>query len=212
MAKEQEKTAAATPEVQAPKIIRPTGMINLMAKYPQYNGGDARVAKVGTKGAPVHGYLLGVVDLPKTIKDEATGELKDWTALVIELIQPAPADDPEGEEGDEPKYYVKGDKIVVTVSKVLERPEIRAIADFGNAVYEVYFEPVVSKTRGGRSLWTYPIFEVGKPIKREARHQVSSAWMALAKQFDPAPETAPQLGAGSAAPATSNATQAQHTS
>lgn len=192
MAKEEKNTVQAPAEL--PKIQRPTGLMNLMAKFPQYNGGDARVAKVGTKGAAVHGYLLGIVDLPKTIKDEVTGEMKDWTALVIELIQPAPADDPDGEEGDEPKLYVKGDKIVVTVSKVLERPEIRMVAQHPGAVFEVYFEPVVGKTRGGRSLWQYPVFDVGRPVKREARHQVGTAFLALAKQFEPS-ET-PQLGAG----------------
>jgi len=203
---DKNKTTAPATDVN-PKVVRPTGLINLMAKYPQYNGGDARTAKVGTKGPPVHGHLLGVVDLPKTIKDEKTGELKDWTALVIELLQAAPGDDPEAEDDAPPKWYGKGDRIVVTISKVLERPEIRAAADHPHAVFEVYFEPVVSKTREGRSLWTYPVFDVGRPIKRLDSHQVANAALALAKQFEPAATPAPALlPAGASA---SNATQAQ---
>lgn len=179
-----------------PVITRPTGLVNLMAKYPQYNGGDARVAKVGTKGAPVHGYMLGFIDLPKTIKDPATGELKDWTGIVIELLQPAPADDPNGEEDADPIYYPKGTRIIMTVSKVLEKPEIRAAAEHPRAVLEVYIEPVVSKTKEGRSLWTYPVFDIGRPIPRLPTHQVGNAALAAADALFPPPHAAaPQLPA-----------------
>lgn len=182
----------STPEV-APKVVRPEGLINLMAKYPQYNGGDARIAKVGTKGPPVHGYMLGFIDLPKTIKDPQTGELKDWTGIVIELLQPAPADDPNADDDAPPVWMKKGDRIIVTVSKVLERPEIRAAADHPRAVFECYFEPVVSKTREGRSLWTYPVFDIGKPIPRQPTHQVGNAALAMADRLFPPP--APVAGA-----------------
>jgi hypothetical protein len=202
MSNEAKKTTAAP---DAPKVIRPQGLINLMAKYPQYNGGDARVLKVGTRMPAVHAKILGFIDLPKTLKDEKTGEMKDWTGMVLDLLQPAPADDPEAEEDAPPRWYVKGDRIMMTVSKVLERPEIRAAANHPNAVFEVYIEPEVSKTKDNKNLIVYPVFEVGKPIKREAHHQVANAALALADKFAPegalpmANATAPALPAAQAA-------------
>lgn len=207
MSKEEKKTPAATSATSAapPVIKRPEGLINLMAKYPQYDpGADARTDDVGTKGYPVHGRMLGIIDLPKTLKDPKTGEMKDWTGLVIELIQPALAVDPET---DESRYYGPGERIMVTVSKVLERPEIRRAADHPYAVYECYFQPEVAKTKDKQSLWIFPIFDVGRPIKREAKHQVANVALALAEQFapatnmfNPAAPVAGALPAGNAAP------------
>jgi hypothetical protein len=155
-------------KVKIPTITRPTGLVNLSAKYPVYHGGDARTAKPGTEGPPIHGHVCGLIDLPTTIVDKTTGEKKPWRAFVIELLQPAPVMMPDSEEIT---VATKGMRILLTETIVLER--WAAVANNPEFVYEVYIVPQVGKTAGGQSLWEYPTFEVGKPIKREPRHQVS---------------------------------------
>lgn len=154
-------------------FVRPNVQVNLMAKYPKYAGCDARVTKEGTKAPPIHGLLLGTVDLPKTIRDPQTGELKDWTAFVLELKQPALCKHPDEEDA---KMFPAGTKIVLTMSKALERDEFRKIANHPKKVFEVLIEPEVSKTSEGLSLWIYPTFGVinMNGIDRDAaKHSVS---------------------------------------
>jgi hypothetical protein len=157
---------------------RPTGLTNLAAKYPKYDGVDPRTAKPGTKGHPIYGYLLGWVALPATIEDEE-GNLKPWNGFVVELLDVCPVTMPDDKEG-ETVMAKKGDRIVVTETKVLER--YRPLAFDEKLVYEFYLEPVAGKTKKGRAILLFPVVESGKPIARLASHDVTMPVLARAAE------------------------------
>ncbi len=138
---ESPPTAAAS--LPLPKIEMPAGMTNLAMKYPVYDGGDARVLKKGTKTAPIHGLLLGIIELP-SVQVKEDGTPNKWTGAVIELLQPCPATT-AGEE--EPTVRPAGERIILTVSAALERFE--SVARDPKFVYEVFIEPEVSTNRAG---------------------------------------------------------------
>jgi hypothetical protein len=168
-------TAPAAGSTSKDQVFDPSkgeGLVNLAARFPQYDGGDARTAKVGTFGPAIHGHLLGPIDLPSLIKDPKTGEQKPWRGIVIQLLQPTPIKEKHGEE--EVKRMGKpGEKIILTESKVLEA--YSRIADHPTKVFETFITPQVSKTQAGQSLWVYPEFKVGRPISRTENHLVGMA-------------------------------------
>ena len=180
MAKDTE--TKTTTEVQE-KFVRPTGLTNIAAKYPKFDGGDARVLKENTKVHPIHGYLLAVIDLPSTIKDPATGQFRPWTAAVFELIQAAPVEDPDGTK----RMAKIGERIIVTESAALGR--YLDAADDPRYVHEFYIEPMTSRTKAGMNLWIYPTVETGRFIPRTEKHRVGFTLP------DPG-APAPQLSAG----------------
>lgn len=166
----------------------PAGLANLSARFPQYDPGvDARNrSNIGKKGNIIHGYLLGRVALPATITDKETGEMKDWNALVIELIKPCPAKTLDSNGTASSITANAGDRIVVSetaaIVSLYGRGLDNAFLDRKN-VYEVYIEPLVSETRGKQSLWTFPIFAVGNPIPRTSKHLVALPAPVEAKQI-----------------------------
>src|SRR5271166_432061 len=105
---QQHAAAAATPEFDMNLVNK--ALVNLAAKYPLYDGGDARTAKLGSMGPPIHGYLLGVVELPSLIKDPRTGEAKPWNGIVVELLQPTPVKEKNGEE-ETKRMAKKGERV-----------------------------------------------------------------------------------------------------
>ncbi len=167
----------------ATKMMRPAGLVNLNEKFPKYDPGiDARdKSNVGEKGNTIHGYLLGHVDLPKTIMDRETGEKKDWTAFVIQLISPCPVVYADSEGKTKKRVAGKGEKIILTETKALER--FRPI-NGSPQVAEVWIEPMVDTTSDGQSLWLYPVFAAGNPIPRTADMHVGSPML----QGAPAPK------------------------
>jgi hypothetical protein len=145
------------------------GLTNFAARLPQYDGGDARVLKPGTLGAPIHGHFLGTVDLPSTIKDRDTGEARPWVAVVIELLQPCPVKEGSGDKVTK-RMAVKGERIIFTVSKAFEN--FSRVADHPTQVYEAMIQPEVSRTKANQSLWTFPQVKFGRPIARRESHMV----------------------------------------
>lgn len=135
----------------------PTGGINLMARYAQYEPGvDARERRnVGKRGAPIHGKILGVVVLPG--KDKT----KPWQALAVKLVQPCPVKDMG--TGDEKTVRIAqpGETIVVTLTAAIGSIMARGFDELVTDpafVPEVFIEPEVSKTEAGQSLWVFPTF------------------------------------------------------
>jgi hypothetical protein len=159
----------AKEDVAQTKFIRPEIQVNLAQQYPLYDGGDARVEKPGHKGPPIHGMLLGIIDLPSVLEN-SDGERMEWQAFVIELIQPAPACAP----GDESvtKMYGKGERIALTITTAMQR--FKALAQHPTKVYEVLVEPEVGRTKNKQSLWLYPTVGVVRDHKREAGHRFSA--------------------------------------
>jgi hypothetical protein len=181
MAKDQEtKSTAAVPP--APVFVRPTGLTNIAAKYPKFDGGDARVLKENTKVHPIHGYLLAVIDLPSTIKDPATGQFRPWTAAVFELIQAAPVEDPDGTK----RMAAPGERMIVTESAALGRYLDAADDPFN--IHEFFIEPMTSRTKTGMTLWVYPTVETGRHIPRTEKHRVG---FTLPTTGAPAPQLQP---------------------
>lgn len=176
----QGKSPAAAPAAAAPRTI-PKGLINLSERFPQYEPGvDARDIKknLHRKGNVLHGYLLAELVMPATIADQETGELKEWRALCFELIDPCPGrfQDPENPDRVEERVVPAGGKMLLTkttaMASLFERGLELALRD-PDQVYEVYLEPQVGKTKGGQSLWLFPVCGVGNPIKRESKHMVT---------------------------------------
>jgi hypothetical protein len=170
MAKENMPPTAASDIAPKPQIVRPTGLTNLAAKFPMYDGGDARILKKGTVCPPIHGMALGIVDLPSIQKNE-DGTPKEWRGMVIELLQPAPCSDAGAEADEIPTYRPKGTRIILNMTAAVERFE--KVAKDPRFIYEVFIEPIASKTKdGARSLWVFDTFEVGRPEPRLAKHNV----------------------------------------
>lgn len=182
----------------APSI--PAGLVNLAARYPQYDAGfDGRDTKknYGKKGAVIHGYLLGILSMPQTIQDPETGEFKAWDALCFELIEPCPikVQDPENPDRQIEGTAAVGDRIIMSMTSAVDSLRERGLQtlldnlDDKQIITECYIVPQVSKTKAGRALWIFPVFAVGNPVKRESRHVVSL----------PAARRVPQLAAAPAA-------------
>ncbi len=179
----------------------PAGLVNLAARYPQYDAGfDGRDTKknYGRKGAPIHGYLLGILSMPATIQDPETGEFKVWDALCFELVSPCPikVQDPENPDRTLEGTAAVGDRVILSMTSAIESLRERGLQTLLDnleskmEIAECYIVPQVSKTKAGRALWIFPVFAVGNPVKREARHVVSL----------PQARRAPQLGTGAAMP------------
>jgi hypothetical protein len=154
---------ASPPPAGAPAAARkmPHGLINMSARYAQYDPGiDTRDIKrnLGKKGAILHGYLLGRLEMPSTIEDDETGEVKPWSTLCIELLEECPAKypDPEDPQRIETRTAAIGERIVLTITSAVQSLYARglenALADTEN-VYEVWIQPQAGKTQGNRSLW-----------------------------------------------------------
>jgi hypothetical protein len=160
----------------APVFQEPTGElnVNLMQQYPLYDGGDARVEKIGHKGPPIHGRLLAVTSLPSTIAND-DGEITDWKVYVIELLQPTFAQPPGKDDSGNAhasRWYQKGDRIGLTMSTAIAKFEMYA-AD-PKIVFEVCIKPVVGKTKKGRSLWNYEDFRLLNKTARTAKDSISA--------------------------------------
>lgn len=177
----------------AAAFVRPQVKVNLAAQYPLYDGGDARTGKIGTKGLPIHGILLGMLDLPSVLPN-ADGEVREWRAFVFELLQPAPAC-PPGKDA-ETKMYQKGDKIALTVTKTLER--YVDMASHPQKVFEVLVEPEISQTKAGQSLWIYPMIGIVAEHKRLPIHSISTSDFFAEIANAAGPATGGQLGGGQA--------------
>jgi hypothetical protein len=170
MAKDEKAVAQGKSETA---FVRPEIGVNLTQQYPLYDGGDARTDKVGHAGPPVHGRLLGILDLPSPRMD-ADGNPQAWEVFVIELLQDAPACPP----GDESvtQWYHKGDRIAFTITTALQR--FKALAQDVNKIYEIVIEPKVGRTKSGNSLWLYNmgIVKGGENgLKREPQHRFSTS-------------------------------------
>lgn len=159
------------------KMPEQTG-VNIAARYPQYDEGlDARIAdNVGCKGAPLHGVILGRVELPSKQKD-AAGNTKPWYAQVVKLMQPTLAVTADGEK----IVAEPGTLVVVTESVAFQSMFARHNIDLSTlneqtSVLEILFVPQVGRTAdGSRSLWTFPYFEI-----RAIHPRKSSELMGLA--------------------------------
>lgn len=162
--------AAAAPAAPAFNPDLAGGLTNFAAKLPQYDpGADARTARVGVKGHPIHGYMLGTVDLPSTIKDPKTGEVKPWVGIVIELLQPCPVK--EGPlDNRTTRIALKGERIILTESTAFSR--FSKAADHPTQVFEALIVPEVGRTKAGQSLWNFPEVRLGRPLARTERHLV----------------------------------------
>jgi hypothetical protein len=180
MAKEEkiEKAASNAMTHAAPGFVMPdiTGKRNLSAVYPTYvgfaDGSDARnKSNLNKDGAPIQGYGLGIVDLPSQMTDR-DGNPQEWKALVIELTQPTYARLPV--ENGEVKAFGKGDRIVVTLTAAIDKPDVLASFQDPHNVHEFLIQPRVGKTKTGQSLWLFPLFVELGSIKRTASHKVSS--------------------------------------
>jgi hypothetical protein len=162
----------------------PAGLVNLAARFAQYDPGiDARDIKknFGKWGAVVHGYVLGILNMPATIPDEQTGEFKEWHALCIQLIKPCPTkvQDPENPDRMVERMAGVGEKIIMSMTSALdslkERGLQRILDDIEEkgVVTECYIKPQASKTKAGRALWVFPTFGAGNPIPRTPDQVVS---------------------------------------
>lgn len=192
-----------TPAV--PAFVRPAAFANLAEKYPIYDGGDARTAKPGAKGAPVNGYFLGSLELPGTQAD-SDGVVKPWFVFVIELLQPAPAAPPgKDAAGDDfpTRWYLKGERIAVTMSAALERYE--PIGNDKARVHEVLIEPEVSKNKKGQPLWVYPTFGIVSSRARDEKKDMVSmlgVQLSAAGILTPGTDSTPKLLAANGSTAT----------
>jgi hypothetical protein len=149
------------------------GLTNVAARLAVYDGGDARVADKGAKGSPIHGVMLGTVELPSTITDAKTGEKRPWVGVVIELLQPTRVKEKKsGEEKVTRRWAMKGERIILTESTAFQR--FSGVADHPDKVYEVLIRPVVSRTKAGQSLWDFPEVRMGRPMMRTERHLFSA--------------------------------------
>lgn len=199
MANEPKKGAPTAGANAAPSLPAgfkvPEGLVNLNTRYPEYDGGDARVAKSGHKGYPIHGLLLGSIRLPSIQKDER-GNSRPWDAYVIELLQACPVCDPG--EDSETRMAPAGTRIVLTKSGALNREDFELAAIHPSQVFECFVTPEVGKNSKGQSMWLYPTLSIGKPRPRTPEHQVRfpgldearklAAANGAARALPPAPE------------------------
>jgi hypothetical protein len=189
--------SGASAASNAPPASMPAHLINLSEKYPRYNPGiDVRDRRNhGKKGVPLHGYLLGQLDMPATIVDPDTGEYKPWTALCIELISDCPGDFADDADPNkiETKMCHKGDRVIITKSTVIESADdrgLKAALEDVDHVYEIYIEPVAWHTKdGSKSLWKFPVLGICKKKDALARgdhqHVQLVSRSAPAKQLEP---------------------------
>jgi hypothetical protein len=171
---------APDPQPEELTFQRPEGLISLIRRYPQYDPGfDVRDRRMtGKKAAPIHGLLLGAKDLPATIADPATGELRPWNVLVVELLQPCPVKDAGKTPAEDRRRIAKPpEHIIITSTAALdsirERFGLDAAMNAPERVYELYCEPVASVTRAGLSLWVFDAFEMGKPRARSTMQRLN---------------------------------------
>jgi len=184
----KDKEVAAQGADLATSFVRPetNKAHNLNQQYPLYKGflggKDGKSAKPGEKGVPIHGYLLGIVELPSVLEDD-NGEKRDWNCFVIELLQPCIAK-AAGDEA-EAKWYDKGTRIALNIGTSLQKPQFLALAQDADKVHEVLIEPEVTRVKSNkmRSLWIYPGFFDLSTIKRLPQHQVSVPTMGLPRSL-----------------------------
>jgi hypothetical protein len=190
-AKDEVKGAA-----ELPKFVRPDTSkgLNLNARYPLYDGGDGQNAKEGTKGHGIHGYILGIVDLPSKQLDE-NGDPKPWPVMIIELKQAAPACD----SGEDAVTTMRpaGTKIGFTMTTALtSNPRFARLARDPNFVHEIFIEPVMGRNAKKQALWLYPEFTAIGKIKRDKiMHSVN-----VEAYLDDLLGAAPQLPSTNGAP------------
>lgn len=168
--------AATTQKQGTAKREAPKGFVNLSARYPKYDPGvDGRKKEnVGAFGAVVHGYALGTLNMPETIPDPVTGELKPWDVLVVELLEPCPA----YLEEDGVQMRPAGSCIIMTITTALEsaigRNRLAPVLESSEKVARIFIQPQVSKTKAGLSLWTYPTFAVDPRLENRKPSQIVS--------------------------------------
>jgi len=165
--------AASPPAQTSPAFDRSKleGLTNVAARIPQYDGGDARMLRPGTKAHPIHGLLLGTIDLPSKQLD-AAGKPKPWIGIVIELLQVCPVK--EGNADNQTRRIAQpGEKMILTESAAFAR--FSPAADHPTQVVEAFIEPVVGKNAKGQPLWTFPVVALGRPIPRTIKHLVGVA-------------------------------------
>lgn len=175
-------------------FVAPKAQSNLNAVYPLWSPGpnvSIKTAKEGYKANPIHGTLLGVVDLPSQQLDEE-GHPQDWKAIVIELKQKSYAKAPDEEEA---RIYEAGSRIAMTVTSTLER--MVAFAENPNEVLEACIYPEVKLNKRKQTMWVFPKFDNIAVTPRQKVHSISAS--SVFKTMGHAP-TAPSLGSGGDAP------------
>lgn len=172
-------TKDPTAHAQAPEATfdrgAAEGLTNVAAKLPVYTplleGGDARTLRLGTKGAPIHGYFLGSMNLPST-QTEADGVTpKPWVGIVIELLQPCPVKEGSAENVTR-RMAKKGERVIFTESTAFQR--FTKVADHGSKVFEGFVEPKVGQNKKGQRLWMYEDVRFGRPLARTDQHIIAA--------------------------------------